>query len=63
MKAKGDNLTGRVTIATSICPNAGTTPHEPVPFIDPPVSIYEINKEQVTSEMSVIFSVDATKGN
>jgi hypothetical protein len=63
MLVKGDQFEGDVIIGTSITPNATTQPHYPVPLIDPPVPIYDLNKAEVSSDMDVIFSVDATKGN
>ena len=63
MKGKGDVLQGDVIIATHICPNAPTQPHEPVPFMGSPVDMQEMNKYEVHPAMDAILSVDATKGN
>jgi hypothetical protein len=63
MMSKGDQFQGDVIIATSITPRATTQPHYPVPLIDPPVPIFELNRVEVDPDMDVIFSVDATKGN
>lgn len=63
MRNKGDILKGDVIIATHICPNAPTQPHEPVPFMGSPVDIQEMNRYEVDPAMDAILSVDATKGN
>ena len=39
MHAAGDRLPGDVIVATHICPNAPTQPHEPVPFLGSPVDM------------------------
>jgi hypothetical protein len=63
MRNKGDMLKGDVIIATHICPNAPTQPHDPVPFMGSPVDMKEMNRHEVDPEMDAILSVDATKGN
>jgi hypothetical protein len=50
MAQKGDRLAGDVLIATHICPDAPTLPHEPVEY-------------EVSEEMDAILSIDTTKGN
>jgi hypothetical protein len=61
--ARGDVLPGDVMIATHICPDAPTIPHEPVPFMGPPVPMSRMNDYEVHPEMDSILVVDATKGN
>ena len=61
--AAGDRLVGDVVIATHICPNAPTEPHEPVPFMGSPVSMATMNRLEVRPEMEAILVVDTTKGN
>lgn len=63
MQSKGDVLPGDVIIATHICPNAPTQPHEPVAFMGSPVDICTMNQYEVDSEMDAILSIDTTKGN
>ena len=63
MRQKGDLLKGDVIIATHICPNAPTAPHDPVPFMDSPVDMETMNRLEVDERMEAILSVDATKGN
>ncbi|MED1744457.1 DUF1177 domain-containing protein [Brevibacillus borstelensis] len=63
MQAKGDTLDGDVIIATHICPDAPTRPHDPVPFMDSPTDILTMNKYEVSPEMEAILSIDTTKGN
>lgn len=63
MQAKGDYLEGDVIIATHICPNAPTEPHQPVPFMGSPVEMSQNNETEVMPEMDAILSIDTTKGN
>lgn len=63
MKNKGDDLPGDVFISTHVCPDAPTQPHDPVPFMGSPVSIAQVNKEEVSPDLDAIFSIDTTKGN
>jgi hypothetical protein len=63
MNAKGDVLPGDVIISTHICPYAPIKPHSPVPFMDSPVDIKIMNKQEIDSEMDAVISIDTTKGN
>jgi len=63
MQKNGDILDGDIIIATHICPNAPTIPHEPVPFMGSPVDMSTMNKYEVDPQMDAILSVDTTKGN
>lgn len=63
MQKKGDSLKGDVIIATHICPDAPTQPHEPVPFMGSPVSLNDMNRHEVDPAMDAILSIDTTKGN
>lgn len=63
MRERGDGLPGDVIMATHICPNAPTTPHDPVPFMGSPVDMQSLNAHEVDAEMEAILSIDATKGN
>lgn len=63
MQNKGDFLEGDVFISTHVCPDAPTSPHEPVPFMGSPVETAQINKEEVSVELDAILVVDTTKGN
>ena len=63
MKKKGDSLYGDIFISTHVCPTAPTRPHDPVPFMDSPVSIAQVNKEEVSPDLDAILSIDTTKGN
>jgi hypothetical protein len=63
MAQKGDRLAGDVLIATHICPDAPTLPHDPVDFMDSPVDILTMNQYEVSNEMDAILSIDTTKGN
>lgn len=63
MTARGDRLPGDVIVTTHVCPEAPTIPHEPVPFMGPPVPMATMNEHEVDPAMDVIVSADATKGN
>lgn len=63
MRQNGDALPGDVILATHICPDAPTQPHEPVAFMGSPVDIAEMNRQEVDERMDSILSVDTTKGN
>lgn len=78
MRAKGDVLPGDVFVSTHVCPHAPTAPHKPVPFMGSPVSMAEVNREEVAGSavasqdadnaagqwpLDAILSVDTTKGN
>lgn len=61
--SNGDRLAGDVMVATHICPEAPTEPHEPVPFMGTPVSMEVMNRWEVRPEMEAVLSIDTTKGN
>jgi len=63
MRRAGDDLAGDVIVATHVCPDAPTEPHDPVPFMGSPVDIRTMNEHEVSPEMEAILSIDATKGN
>ncbi|NIM58661.1 MAG: DUF1177 family protein [Candidatus Aminicenantes bacterium] len=63
MRKKGDVLKGDVIVATHLCPNSPIIPHEPVDFMDSPVSLETMNKYEVDERMEAILSIDTTKGN
>lgn len=63
MADRGDRLAGDIIVTTHICPNAPTRPHEPVPFMDSPVTSAECNTFEVDERMDAILCVDTTKGN
>lgn len=63
MKDRGDVLEGDVIIATHICPDAPTQPHDPVPFMGSPVDMQTMNNYEVDPRMEAILSIDTTRGN
>ena len=63
MHTAGDRLPGDVIIATHVCPNAPTIPHEPVPFQGSPVDMAVMNRYEVDPAMDAILTIDTTKGN
>jgi hypothetical protein len=63
MRKKGDQITGDVIVATHLCPHSPIIPHEPVPFMDAPVSLETMNRYEVDEQMAAILSIDTTKGN
>ena len=54
MHANGDVLEGDVIVATHICPDAPTLPHEPVPFMDSPIDMETMNRMEVDERMDAI---------
>ena len=63
MHVNGDVLPGDVIVATHVCPDAPTLPHEPVPFMDSPIDMETMNRMEVDERMDAILSIDTTKGN
>ncbi|GAA1573667.1 DUF1177 domain-containing protein [Kribbella hippodromi] len=63
MTRRGDQLPGDVIVATHVCPDAPTRPHDPVPFMDSPVDVGAMNEHEVEAAMEAVLSVDTTKGN
>jgi len=63
MSRIGDRLPGDVLVATHVCPNAPTRPHQPVPFMDSPVDMEQMNWHEIDARMEAILSVDTTRGN
>ncbi len=63
MRVRGDVLAGDVIVATHVCPDAPTQPHDPVPFMGSPVDPAMMNVHEVDPAMDGIFSIDTTKGN
>ncbi|WP_329001952.1 DUF1177 domain-containing protein [Kribbella sp. NBC_00709] len=63
MLRRGDQLPGDVIVATHVCPDAPTRPHDPVPFMDSPVDVGAMNEHEVEAAMDAVLSVDTTKGN
>ncbi len=63
MARRGDRLAGDVIVATHICPNAPTQPHEPVPFMGSPVDMQAMNQQEVDPAMDAVLSIDTTRGN
>lgn len=63
MNLRGDVLEGDVIVATHVCPDAPTRPHDPVPFMDSPVDMETMNRMEVDPSMDAILSIDTTKGN
>ncbi len=63
MTRKGDQLKGDVIVATHLCPYSPIIPHQPVDFMDSPVDMETMNKEEVDKRMDAVLSIDTTKGN
>lgn len=63
MQERGDCLPGDVVVVTHVCADAPTEPHEPVDFMDSPITMEQCNQEEVTEDMDAILTVDTTKGN
>lgn len=58
-----DIFDGDIIIATHVCTNAPTTPHQPVPFMGSPVDLPVMNKYEIDKNMEAILSVDTSRGN
>ena len=58
MQNKGDALEGDVIVVTHVCSDAPTEPHEPVDFMDSPISMQQCNEEEVCDEMEAILTVE-----
>ncbi|UCE41697.1 MAG: DUF1177 domain-containing protein [Candidatus Aminicenantes bacterium] len=63
LNRKGDSLKGDIIISTHLSPSSPIIPHDPVPFMDAPITIETMNKYEVDERMEAILSVDTTKGN
>lgn len=63
MNKNGDELEGDIIIATHICTNAPTQPHDPVPFMGSPVDLATMNEYEVDPEMDTVLSIDTSRGN
>ncbi len=63
MQKLGDIFDGDVIIATHVCTDAPTEPHDPVPFMGSPVELSTMNNYEVDSQMDAILSVDTSRGN
>lgn len=63
MAAKGDRLRGDVRIATHVCPHAPVVPHDPVPFMDSPVDMATMNREEIFAPVDALLTIDTTRGN
>jgi hypothetical protein len=63
MASRGDSLLGDVIVTTHVCPSAPMIPHEPAPFMGPPVNMDVMNRMEVDKSMAAILSIDTTKGN
>lgn len=63
MKKIGDVFPGDIIIATHLCTNAPTMPHDPVPFMGSPVDLATMNKYEVDPTMDAILSIDTSRGN
>lgn len=63
MATLGDVLPSDVLFATHVCPDAPVMPHHPVPMMNSPVDMNQMNANEVDPEMDAILSVDTTRGN
>ena len=63
MAERGDRCPGDIILATHICPEAPTLPHEPTPFMGSPISMDQQIRAETSPDMDAVLSVDTTKGN
>lgn len=63
MRKLGDALDADVIIATHLCTDAPTEPHDPVPFMGSPVDLDTMNEMEVDPAMTALLSIDTSRGN
>lgn len=63
MKKRGDVIDSTVIIATHVCTDAPTEPHDPVPFMGSPVDVNTMNEYEVDKTMDAVLSIDTSRGN
>ncbi|OGK23802.1 hypothetical protein A3D76_04310 [Candidatus Roizmanbacteria bacterium RIFCSPHIGHO2_02_FULL_37_9b] len=63
MAQYGDRLEGDIIVATHVCTNAPTMPHDPVPFMGSPVELSTMNRYEVDPRMDAVLSIDTSRGN
>lgn len=63
MARDGDRFAGDVVVSTHVCPEARIVDHDPVPFMESPITMADKNGWDVRPEMDAILSIDTTKGN
>jgi len=63
MNLAGDVLDGDIIVTTHICPDAPTQEHYPVPFMNSPVDMDQMNEFEVLEDMDAVLTIDTTKGN
>lgn len=63
MQSRGDGIHGDVIVRTTICPNAPTMPHHPVPFMDSYVEFGKLKREIIADEADALVVVETSRGN
>lgn len=63
MKAKGDAAAGDVVVRTTICGNAPTMPHHPVPFMSSHIDFVTLKKKIVDLTADAVVITETSRGN
>ena len=63
MANKGDRLCGDLVVRTTICPNAPTMPHHPVPFMNSYVDFVTLKKEIIDNSADAVVITETSRGN
>lgn len=63
MAGSGDAVLGDVVVRTTICPNAPTMPHDPVPFMSSYVSFEELKRRITFTDADAIVVTETSRGN
>ncbi|WHH60486.1 DUF1177 domain-containing protein [Petroclostridium sp. X23] len=63
MQKNGDYTDGDIVVRTTICPNAPTMPHDPVPFMSSYVDFVELKKNIIDETADAALVTETTKGN
>ena len=63
MAQKGDKLPGDLVVRTTICTNAPTMPHHPVPFMDSYLDFVTLKKHIIDQTADAIVITETSRGN
>lgn len=63
MRSRGMALNGDVTVTTHICQAGHPEPHDPLPFVMPPLDVDEEYRRLTLPEMEAILTPETCKGN
>ena len=63
MAKKGDPLQGDLVVRTTICTNAPTMPHNPVPFMSSYIDFVTLKKRIIDQDADAILITETSRGN